>query len=176
VLYISYLSFLSKLAECVVKNRLTQHLSSNNLLNKYQSAYAEHYSTESTLLPVPDRIIKAVSQQQVSASYLLDLSAAFHTIDNSILLHCLSTWFDLIGKVISSSHHNCHHVGSWSLSTQVLLLSLLSVLSPLVFILYTTPLSSLISDSSVGQHMYADDNKLFISFVTSEFSTKRLHS
>jgi len=34
---ISHSSFLSKLTECVIKNRLTQHLSS--LLNKPQSAY-----------------------------------------------------------------------------------------------------------------------------------------
>jgi len=39
-----------------------------------------------------------------------------------------------------------------------------SVLGPLLFILYTTPLSSLISDSSVKHHFYANYNQLFISF------------
>jgi len=33
----------------------------------------------------------------------------------------------------------------------------------------------LIYDSSVNHHMYADDNQLFISFVTSEFSTTISH-
>jgi hypothetical protein len=50
-----------------------------------------------------------------------------------------------------------------------------SVLGPLLFILYTTPFSSLISDSSVGHHMYANDNHLFISFVTSELSAQIAH-
>ena len=45
-----------------------------------------------------------------------------------------------------------------------------SVLGPLLSILYTTPLSSLISDSSIKHHLYADDTQLFISFSAPNFS------
>jgi len=62
---ISHVSFLSKLTERVVKNRLTSHLSTNNLLNSYQSAFTKH--TESTLLAVHDHIIKSMSEQKVTA-------------------------------------------------------------------------------------------------------------
>jgi len=46
---ISHLSFMSKLIERMVKQRLTHHLSSNHLLNSFQPAYTADHSTESTL-------------------------------------------------------------------------------------------------------------------------------
>ena len=92
---------MSRITERAVKNRLTQHLSSNKLLNKFQSAYTKYHSTKSTLLAVHDHIIKAMFQQQVTARCLLDPSAAFDTIDYSILLHRLATWFGFDGKVTS---------------------------------------------------------------------------
>jgi len=85
---ISHLSFLSKRTERIVKLRLADNLSTNDLLNSFQSAYNKHHSTETTLLSVHGHIMKAVSHQKVT---LLDLSAAFDTIDPSILLERLSS-------------------------------------------------------------------------------------
>ena len=175
---ISHLSFLSKLTERVVKQRLTLHLSSNGLLNSFQSAYTKHHSTESTLLSVHDHIIKAMSQQKITALCLLDLSAAFDTIDHAILVHRLSSWFGFRGTVLSwlqsylSSRDFVVNVKA-SLSEPFPLHQGVpqgSVLGPLLFILYTTPLSSLISDSSVKHHLYADDTQLFISFTAHDFA------
>ena len=95
------MSFLSKLTERVVKNRLTNFISNNNLLNSSQSAYTEYHSTETTLLAVHDHIIRAISQQQITCLCLLDLSAAFDTIDHSILIERLSSWIGISGTALN---------------------------------------------------------------------------
>ena len=132
-----------------------------------------------------------MSQQKLTALCLLDLSAAFDSIDHSILIHyhsfyiihCLSSWFGFNGRVLSwlesylSSRHFAVNINS-TLSAQFSLhrgIPQGSVLGPLLFILYTTPLSSLISDSCVGHHLYADDTRLFISFAASDFSANISH-
>ena len=101
---ISHLSYLSKLTERLVKTRLTDYLSKNSLLNPFQSAYTKFHSTETTLLSVHDFIIRAMSQQQVTGLCLLDLSAAFDTIDHSILLHRLKSWFGISDTALSWLH------------------------------------------------------------------------
>jgi hypothetical protein len=68
---VSHLSFLSKLTERIVKHRLMNHLSENNLLNSFQSAYVKSHSTETTLLSVHDYIIRAIE----SATSHLSLSS-----------------------------------------------------------------------------------------------------
>src|SRR6218665_1756367 len=50
-----------------------------------------------------------------------------------------------------------------------------AVLGPLLFVLYTTPLSHLINPSSVDHLLYADDTQLFISFSPASFSTSIAH-
>jgi len=93
---------LSILTERVVKLRLADYLSTNNLLNYFQSAYIKHHCTETTLLSIHDHNIEAMSHQQVTCLSLLDLSAAFDTIDHSILLERLSLWFGISSTALSS--------------------------------------------------------------------------
>jgi len=64
-----------------------------------------------------------MSQQQVSWICLLPL------IPSISLFSCIVYQFSLasIAKSSACSHHTCHHVGWWSLSTELLLLRLLSV-------------------------------------------------
>ena len=90
---ISNLSFLSKLTERIVKNRLDKHLSTNSLYNTFQSAYTKFHSTETALLALYDHLVRATTRQHITCLCLLDMSAAFDTNDHSILLDRLTRWF-----------------------------------------------------------------------------------
>jgi len=168
---VSNLSFLSKLTERVVKSRLDVHFSSNSLFNKFQSAYTRFHSTESALVALHNHLICAVSQQKLTGLCLLDLSAAFDTIDHSILLHRLQSWFGIHGTALNWFHS---YLSSRSFSVRInsIKSSIFpitcgvpqgSVLGPLLFATYTTPLSHLLSTSHIHHHLYADDTQRFIS-------------
>jgi Reverse transcriptase (RNA-dependent DNA polymerase) len=118
---------------------------------------------------VHDHIIKAMSQQQVSCLTLLDLSAAFDTIDHTILFEHLSAWFGITSTALSWVKSYLLNRPSYvsiedSVSPVYQLLYGVpqgSVLGLLLFILYTTPLTTIISNSFANHYLYADDNQLF---------------
>jgi len=180
---ISNLSFLSKLIERVIHTRLLTHLNSFPSLSPFQSAYRKFHSCETALLSIYNDLLHACDNQKVSALILLDLSAAFDTIDHSILLTRLSSNFGLSGlahNLLSSYLLNrtqsvsiaSHSTKSSPLTTGV---PQGSVLGPLLFSLYTTPLSHLLSSSPASFHLYADDTQLYISFSASDSSAALLN-
>src|SRR6056300_1410090 len=79
------LSFISKLIERVVAKRFSDHLASNGLNEIYQSAYKELHSTETALLKVQNDLLLSIDTMGGAVLVLLDLSAAFDTIDHSKL-------------------------------------------------------------------------------------------
>ena len=83
---ISNIPFISKLLEKVAVSRLVEHLSKNNLMEEYQSAYRADHSTETALLKVHHDISSALDQSHAVVHVILDLSAAFDTIDQSQLV------------------------------------------------------------------------------------------
>jgi len=180
---ISNLSLLSKIIERVVKSRLMDHLTSNNLLNPHQSAYCKHHSTETALLYIHDHLINAIGARKVSCLCLLDLSAAFDTIDHNILITRLSSWFGIHGSVLdwfksylSSRSYRVKCDDDLSpLYTSSCGVPQGSVLGPLLFVMYTTPLSTLISSLSLNHHLYADDTQLFLSFHPPDFDSSITH-
>ena len=61
----------------------------NNLVDVYQSAFRKDHSTETAVLSVLDGLLVKMDERLVSLAALLDLSAAFDTLDHSILLQRL---------------------------------------------------------------------------------------
>ena len=170
---ISNLIFISKILEKVVASRIQSHLSSNSLSSSFQSAYWIFHSTETTLLKIHNDLILAMDRGEVTSLILLDLSAAFDTVDHSILLTRLQNWFDLDGLSLDwFSSYLALRSQAVSINDSISAFSTLScgvpqgsVLGPLLFPLYTTPLGSVISKNSLKYHLYADDTQLYISFT-----------
>jgi Reverse transcriptase (RNA-dependent DNA polymerase) len=145
-------------------------------LSKFQSAYRKFYSTETALTRIYNDLVLSINKQKISALVLLDLSAAFDTIDNSILLTRLEYNFGITGTALSLVTSYLQN------RSQAVLIrkdcspacSLLtgvpqgSVLGPLLFCLYTTPLSYIFYNSDVSYRLYADDTQLYISFSSSD--------
>ena len=65
-----------------------------------QSAYRSGHSTESCLLKVMSDILDAADSGEVSLVGLLDLSAAFDTVDHDILLRRLQSSFGIGGIIL----------------------------------------------------------------------------
>jgi len=79
------LPFLSKLLERVAQIRLQHFLDSNGLMQASKSAYRQFYSTETVVTRVYNDMLVAADGGQVSVLCLLDLSAAFDTVDHTLL-------------------------------------------------------------------------------------------
>jgi len=95
---ISNLSVVSKLLKRIVFRQLHNYLSTADLLPRLQSAYRTHHSTETAVLKVLTDILYAVDDGYLSVLALLDLSAAFDTVDHDILLTRLKVSFGIRGR------------------------------------------------------------------------------
>ena len=167
---VSGLSFMSKLVEHVVAKQLLEHIHVHSLDNSYQSAYKTGHLTETALLSIKNEVHLSLSRGPKTALVLLDLSAAFDTIDHSTLLHCLQTWFGIGGCVLK--WFTCYLSEHYQ-SVKLVLLSPIFVNSCLVcpkalswvlcYFLCTTPLSLVIGKhKGVKFHCYADDTQVYI--------------
>ncbi len=72
--------------ERIVALQIVDHLEANNLMDIFQSAYRKFHSTETALLKVQNDIRMHLDTSDTVILVLLDLSAAFKTTDNDILL------------------------------------------------------------------------------------------
>ena len=168
---ISNLAFIGKVLEKVVASQLHNHLSTNGLLEPYQSAYCAGCSTETALLRVHNDVIVALSKGRAVLLVLLDLSAAFDTVDHDLLIAELAglgmggtvlQWFRsyLTGRV----QHVCIGNNRSDAKTLTCGVPQGSVLGPILFTTYTSSLGSLLRRQNIMYHLYADDTQLYLTF------------
>ena len=157
--------------ERVVARQLVDPIHRHGLDNSYKSAYKSGHSTETALLSIKNGIHLSLSLGEATALVLLDLSPAFDTIDHSTLLGCFLDWFGVGGSALKwfssylTEHYQSVKIGSTLSDLQKLLFGVpqTSVLGPLLFSLYTSPLSALIGKhKGVNFHFYADDTQVYV--------------
>ena len=90
-----------KIFEKVAASQLMSSLHRHNLFSSFQSVYQPGHITETALLKVVNDLLLAIDEGKLSVSVLLDLSAAFDTIDHDIVLHCLQHMFGIQGTMLS---------------------------------------------------------------------------
>ena len=83
---VSNLIYLGKVIERAALQQIVQHCESNGLLQKFQRAYRKGFSCETMLIKLSDLILNNMEAGQISAVVLMDLSAAFDTVNHIILL------------------------------------------------------------------------------------------
>lgn len=167
---VSNLPFDAKLMERIVALRLHEHFSINNLYTVNQSAYRSGHSVESALLSITDSVLRSLDLNHGVIVVLLDLSAAFDTIDHQILVERLKTQFHITGKALEwiSSYLHCRtysvKVGSETSKPRTLHYGVPqgSVLGPFLYTAYTAPLADLLKLHGVSFHFYADDTQLWV--------------
>ena len=131
--------------EKVVSFQLKQHIERNSLSEKMQSAYRQFHSTETALIKVQNDIMKSVDGGSVVVLVLLDLSAAFDTIDHGKLLHLLEYKFGITGAALAwfgcylSGRYQSVTINGQSSEPRLLEYGVPqgSVLGPLLFTVYT---------------------------------------
>ena len=82
---VANLKFLGNMIERIASSRIMSVIDKHDLLDPFQSAYTANNSLENALLRVNNDILRAMDIGKFTALVLLDLSAAFDTVDHNIL-------------------------------------------------------------------------------------------
>ena len=173
---VSTLPFVSKTMERVAGKRLVKHKDQNNLHEKLQSAYREAHSTETALMRIQNDILCAIDQRKCIFLVLLDLSAAFDTVDHAILLKRLSDRIGIRDQALrwleSYLHDRSQFVIVDGKRSAVHKLDCNvpqgSVLGPGLFSDYDSPVADIFRRHNIQYHLYADDTQIYLAFDPSD--------
>ena len=162
---VSNTGFVGKIIEKVAIVQVNEHMQANDLDDLFQSVYKnKHCSTETALLMVKNDAVFLV---------MLDLSAAFDTIDHDILKQRLEHGFGIkdiarnwFHSYITGRHFRISVGGNMS---EEFILECVgvpqgSVIGPRVFTMYSQHVSTVIRRHGLNYHIYADDVQVYMSF------------
>ncbi|KAJ8018487.1 RNA-directed DNA polymerase from mobile element jockey [Holothuria leucospilota] len=177
---VSNLPYLSKLVESAVMEQFQQHMFTNNLLPANNSAYRKHHSTETTLLRVYSDILNNMDVGKVTVLLMLDLSAAFDTVNYHLLFDNLVNRVNIKGLVLKwFQEYLCNR------RQKVLIDGMLSkdfflkqgvpqgsCTGPMLFITYLSQFYNVMSKHLPCCQGYADDSQFYLAFNPNDDSSK----
>jgi len=166
---ISNLSVISKLLQRLVARQLSTYLDTHRLLPATQFGFRRGHSTETATIRILSDLLDSVDRGDTAVLVLLDLTAAFDTVDHEILLKRLQVTFGVDDVALTrfssylagrKQHVRCG--GSYSRITDVICgVPQGSVLGPILFIIYTADLAWIVADHGLSLHLYADDSQIY---------------
>ena len=169
---VSNLQYVSKLTEKAVFSQIHAHMMDNSIYPEMQSSYRQFHSTETALLKVMNDVLMKMNSQEVTLLVMLDLSAAFDTVNHDILIKRLHDDVGICDAALDWFKSYLHNRGQrvcidgtlsdhFSLNCGV---PQGSCLGPLLFVIYASKLFKVIEDHLPDAHCYADDTQLYLSF------------
>ena len=170
---VSNLLFISKLIERVVDIRLQEHLDRNNLSHGKQYGYKKRHSTEMLLTKVINGLLESCDRNIPSIVLLLDLSAAFDTVDHEKLLEILYRDIGITGVALEwfrsflKDRMQKVKVGDAFSEVMELLFGVAqgSILGPRLFNIYIRSLYKYVESTGFDIEGFADDHQLVKQFV-----------
>lgn len=170
---VSNLLFVSKLIERVVAIRLESYMKENNLQSNEQYGYKKNHSTEMLMVKVVNDLLMVCDENSATLLMLLDLSAAFDTVDHQKLIKILQFEIGITGTALKwFRSYLCGRtlkvkIGDNYSPSEILLFGVPqgSVLGPILFNIYIRSFYGVIKTLSVNVVGYADDHQLSIPFI-----------
>ena len=161
---------MARVIEKVILGRLNEHLINNSRFDPLQSAYRDKHSTETALIKVQNDILSALDAGSSAILLMLDLSAAFDTIDHDISLSRLCNVYGITGNALDwSRSYLTGRIQRVVIEDSVSVDQELdfeipqgSVLGPRIYCMYTKPVSDIIQRHGLSHHSYADDTQLYM--------------
>jgi hypothetical protein len=178
---VSNLSLLSKVLEKVVLKQFDEHCSTYHLMPDYQSAYRTGYSCETALIKLLDDLLWDMEKKRCTAMVVIDLSAAFDTVDHTVLIDVLHRRFGIASNALQwfktyLSQRSCKvKVNSGYSSVRNLSFSVPqgSCAGPILYLAYASTMKDNIPEN-IALHGYADDHALKKSFPANDHAQESL--